>query len=140
MKRLISAATAAIFLMACGAPDPFDEVRAFRRDYKPEFDFSISDEQSELVFEIKVQNTSGGRNLQEVTFLAQAYDGDDQVIWSELIEFDTSGIGNYATESEQYKRAIENAAEIQAFNVTLAPDTEGEDWKSFTEFMRVKRN
>ncbi|CAM2067310.1 hypothetical protein SCOR_18165 [Sulfidibacter corallicola] len=136
--RFLILAGLAACVAACSGPNPFDEVRAARRQYKTTLDFSVSKETDEITYEVNVQNLSGGTKLQELTVVVEAFDEGKNVFWKKKRELDVTGLGNYATKTLQFKDTAEGASEKLAyFNVRLAPDDESSDYKSYKEFMRV---
>ncbi len=139
MKLLMLAGFIALTLLSCGKPDPVDQVRFYRQKYEIDTQWAHSAKTKDLTFEISVQNKSGGKNLQELTLVVEAVAVNDKVLWQEQIEFDVSGVGNFATETKLYKRNVD-VEDIHDVKARLAPVGEDEKWKTYTEFMRIKRN
>lgn len=127
-----------IFIIACNSgPDPTDQVRAARRQYTLDSDFTVSDEKQTLTYELIVTNNAGSNKLEELTIIVEAMDEDKNVIWSDQEELDVSGIGHYATEKFARKKEIEGIDKLAYFSFHLAPDDEDSDYKYYGEFMRV---
>lgn len=124
-------------LLACGSPDPYDEVRTLRREYKLELDLTLSDTSKEATYEIKVQNLSGKTDLQEITVLVELMDEDQQVFWTRKKEVDVTGLGSYASKSFQFIDPVEEPGKMAYFQVRLAPDDTNSDFMSYKEFARV---
>lgn len=124
-------------LISCGKPDPYDEVRNYRRQYKLEYDFTVSDENQELGLEIRVQNLAGKLKLQDLTVDIEALDGEQRVIWSSRESLDVSAIGKLSTKSFEFFETLDNADRLEYLNVTLAPDGPDSDFKTYKEFIRV---
>ena len=138
MKRLV-VFTLLLLAVSCGKPDPYDKVRALRREYKLELDLSVSNEKNEATYEIKVQNLGSGAGLHEITVLVELLDRDQQVFWSQTKELDVNGLGSYATKSFPFVDAIEEPEKYEYDRVGLAPDGPDSKFKSYKEFMRVIR-
>ena len=123
--------------LACSKPDPIQELRQLRGKYKIEYDQTISDTSGEVTYEIKVQNLSNSKKLQELTVIVETLDKDKKVLWSKVRELDITNLGHYATKDFQFKDALEDTTVIEYFQVRLAPDDEGSDYLNYKEFMRV---
>ena len=123
--------------LACSKPDPIQELRQLRGKYKIEYDQTISDTSGEVTYEIRVQNLSNSKKLQELTVIVETLDKDKKVLWSKVRELDITNLGNYATKDFQFKDALEDTTVIEYFQVRLAPDDEGSDYLNYKEFMRV---
>ncbi len=140
MKLTIALLPVCVFFLACGKPDPYDEVRSLRRQFKIEIDFTVNNEKKEVVYEVKVQNLASAKKLKDLTVEAKAMDSGEQVYWSKRHELDVSGIGSYATETFQFREVVEVGVEqLEYFSVDLAPDDADSDFESYKEFMRVVR-
>jgi len=125
-------------LCVCGSkPDPFDEVRKYRRQYEQSFDWSISNETKELIYEISVQNKAGTLKLQDLTLIVEALDEQKNPIWKKTLTLDVSQIGKHGSKSYQFRQKIDRAQEVQYFNVSLAPDHDGTDFMNYKEFARA---
>ena len=136
MKKLIVPA-GLFFLVACGAPDPADEVRKLRRQYKLRIDLTVNS-QLEATYEIEVQNLSGGKNLQEITVWVRLLEDQEKALWYARKELDVSDVGNYATKKFSFKETIPGEAEAyQFFDVIPAPDDPDSNFKEYKEFRRV---
>lgn len=139
MRTIFALIVVALTAQSCTILSEEDYVRKYRSEYKIDFDFTVSEKENALTYEISLQNMSGGKNLQEVTLLVDAFDANDKVIWNKQLEFDVTGVGNYATETRQFRDEFEAAPQVAGLSVYLAPDDEGSDYKNYTEFMRIAR-
>ncbi len=124
-------------LLACGGPDPIDEVRSLRRQYKLDLDLTLSEVSKEATYECKVQNLSGKTDLQEITVLIELMDYNKEIFWTKKKELDVTGLGNYATKSFQFVDPVKEPEKMAYFQIKLAPDDEGSDFMSYKEFLRV---
>lgn len=138
MKRTVLILATFGLLWACAKPSPQDMVRKHRREYNISFEFIVSSEGDDVSLAIEVQNNSGGKNLQELTVILKGFDGEDKVLWEKQTVLDVTGLGNYATKEISIKENIPGAsANLQGFDISLAPDSEGSGFEQYREFMRV---
>lgn len=136
--RIVLALVMIANLANCQRITEEDKVRKARRLYEVTQDFTVDTEDNVSV-EMKVQNKSGGKTLQEITFNAEAVDAQDQVFWSEQFVLDVTGLGDMATKTEILKWQVPDAnAKLDGLRVVMAPDNEGSNYKSYKEFMRVQ--
>lgn len=125
----------ALVIPACKKPDPYNNVRALRRQYELSMDLTLNSE-GDLTCEAKAKNMSGKRELLEVTAIIMLLDKDKKPLWTKTIEIDVSETGNYATAVHSFKENI-GITEYEYQDIVLAPDNEGSDFKNYREFMRV---
>lgn len=130
-----------LFVLGCGSPDPVDEVREARRNYKLSIDPTVSGESYDISYEIDLQNLNSDAALRELTVDVQLLNENNDVIWNKRHELDTGGLGNYATKTYAFKDNVGQEVESQyaSHRVVIAPDVEGDEWKKYTEFMRIVR-
>jgi len=126
-----------ILLWSCSKPTPEDMVRKYRREYAITFDFVVSSS-DDVSIEVEVQNKSGGKNLQDLTVIIKGFDENDAVIWERTEVLDVTGIGNYASEKFSFKENLPEASQnLQALDVSIAPDQPGSGFENYREFMRI---
>lgn len=138
MNRIL-AFTTLLMIVACSQPDPHDQVRALRRNVKMDLDLAVNSG-GDATFEVNAQNLTGGMDLQDLTVIIRLLDGDQKVLWSTQKILDLSGVGNYGFKTLEFKESVPmEAVNYEFYDVIIAPDDEGSDYKSYKEFMRVSR-
>ncbi|MCB1044313.1 MAG: hypothetical protein KDC35_15330 [Acidobacteria bacterium] len=143
MKKvlLLAATLAGIGLTTCSSANrKNDEVRTFRRQYKMETDFTVSNDSGEMNIELKVQNQAGTLKLQDLTIDIAALDGQQKTIWSKRTTLDVTDIAHHASKTFTFKETLEHPEALEYLNVTLAPDDKDSDYASYPEFVRVAAN
>lgn len=136
MNKII-AFCALLMIVACSQPDPFDEVRALRRNVKMKLDLAV-DSGGQALIELEAQNLTGGMDLQDLTVIIRLLDGDQNVLWSKQKVLELTGVGNYGFKTFEYKEMVpEEAVAYEFFDVILAPDDENSDFRRYKEFMRA---
>ena len=124
-------------LVSCGGPNPEDVVRKMRREYKIDYDFTVS-ESNEIRSEVKIQNLVGENGLQELTLDIEAYDAEGNMFWSDRFLYDLTGIAHYASGNQIVAYTVEGAAEkLDGLTIKIAPDNPESDYKTYKEFIRA---
>jgi hypothetical protein len=135
--RLLIAAILLVGLANCQRITEEDKVRKARREYVMSQEFTV-DSADKLSIELKVQNKSGGQNLQEITVIAEAVDADGNIFWTKQFEVDVTGLGEMASKTEIFSWTVpESNAKMDGLKLYLAPDGPDSDYKTYKEFVRV---
>ncbi len=136
MKKLVL--LAGLLLAVTCSPDPLDRVRELRRRYKLNIDLTIN-ETLQATYEIKVQNLTGSKELQEITVLVRLLDEKKEALWTSQKKWMFRPWRTTRPKPSSFKETVPGDVEknYSYFDVVPAPDLEGDGYKEYKEFKRV---